>query len=790
MRAVTKENLLILGSILACFSICFTYIAPILFRKESFFEETIEVQEINISTVNNSGNCVISGDTVYWENDYANLSVTPHTHVGLINHQQIAKLRWNWSDTNIDVVFRFPTQLNPDKDIWLWQNVSYLSKYYLNNISDYSPLGYTPSKVDYGDIPSDYYYNVTICENVTDCTYYIVGFDSMHWINPEQTNATFNYTVITKEWVSQKHRFLYTTDYGKHDYYITDVPVKQGETYIVKWRYGLPIGSGNGKWELMAKLSSETISEALVSGHYCMIDPWWGNGEWLYRKWIEIDYNQVPSDLEDFPVLVYNSSDNDLKAHARSDGNDIAFVKDDNAQLNHEIEVWNSSNGNIVAWVNVTQVNSSSPPTGFWMYYGNNSASNQENVVGTWNTSRYIHVWHMNGTTDGTIYDSTGNNDSVSNSGESVSGWVGNATKFISANSDYVNFGDMNQPCDGVLANVTFEFYGNSSNDDSIFMSKYVTTPETERRYYVRITDNKMRGYLADGDSGDYWYYDTDNVVHTNDSLAYMVFAYDAVAEYITMYYNGTIKPATNIHPDPDVEDFFKDGTENDELGTISNLSLYSDMICDEFRISKVNASGDWIEATYNTISNRSGVNSFCDYGSEQSGIATTSVDEISPYWQDGSSVSITASTDTGTPDNVTLWYRWSDDNNSWGGGNWAENNDTIDSNLSDVDGVEDIGVETDFQNCQDTSVDSDVMTLVENNTGSQYYNDSVDDNLTDVDGYADNGTESDFGNAQDISPDADYMTLTEIDYGFSGAEEWLDVNALDMSDEISDDWT
>jgi len=95
----------------------------------------------------------------------------------------------------------------------------------------------------------------------------------------------------------------------------------------------------------------------------------------------------------------------------------------------------------------------------------------------------------------------------------------------------------------------------------------------------------------------------------------------------------------------------------------------------------------------------------------------TSSVDDISPYWQDTNTLQLNA-TATGTPSNVTLWYRWATDNISWDGcnDNWV--NDTVDSNTSNLDGTDDIGTETGFANCKESIPDSDYMVLTEGNQG------------------------------------------------------------------------
>jgi len=166
---------------------------------------------------------------------------------------------------------------------------------------------------------------------------------------------------------------------------------------------------------------------------------WW-NTNWPYRKLITIDHTKVGSPLINFPVLIYRSADSDLANKAQTDGHDIAFVlySDNTTKLNHEIEFYNNMNGNLVAWVNVTSL-SPTVNTKIWMYYGNNACSNQQNVVGTWN-SQYVMVQHLN-ETSGTVYDSTqyGNDGTPHGSmNQNAAGKIDGADQF-DGTDDYID---------------------------------------------------------------------------------------------------------------------------------------------------------------------------------------------------------------------------------------------------------------------------------------------------------------------------------------------------------------
>jgi hypothetical protein len=97
--------------------------------------------------------------------------------------------------------------------------------------------------------------------------------------------------------------------------------------------------------------------------------PWWHKG-WEYRKKITIDHSKVVNNLVNFPVLISLDSDYNLAQKAQDNGNDIVFIDASGAKLNHEIELFNGSTGELISWVNVTKL-SSTEDTILYMYYGN-----------------------------------------------------------------------------------------------------------------------------------------------------------------------------------------------------------------------------------------------------------------------------------------------------------------------------------------------------------------------------------------------------------------------------------
>jgi hypothetical protein len=383
----------------------------------------LPIYSFNVSAdeVSPSGETVI-GDSVVWDAPYAYLKVYPHTASDGIRQIQYCDFIWKKPSTSIDLAFIFPMQLMGAKDVFVWKNISHMvsnpvistfsDSYTIKKIVSYSVLPVTPLSVDFGDIPSTRYYyvavrNNSVWHNIT------VGFDSFIWINSSHTGAVFTYsyqsltgyTSVEKyffDWVSIKNLFSMEQVGSSFYYYFKGVFVSQGMSYHLKWMYDLPINS-HGKWSLMLKLSSDTLSDALDNNRYVMLDPWY-NSAWKYSMRIVIDHTKVEVNLYNYPVYFNYSSSSFV--HAQSDGDDFMFIALGNAtKYNHQIE--NFSSNRLIAWVNITTL-SSTVDTVLYLYYGNAVCSSQANNASTWN-STYVMVYHMKDASSTTVGDSTVN---------------------------------------------------------------------------------------------------------------------------------------------------------------------------------------------------------------------------------------------------------------------------------------------------------------------------------------------------------------------------------------------
>jgi len=326
----------------------------------------------------------------------------------------------------------------------------------------------------------------------------------------------------------------------------------------------------------------------------------WDN-DWQYSKTITIDHTKVPSTQTNFPILVHNTS-SDFATHAQADGDDFAFIDSTNTtQYNHEIEKYNSTSGELTAWVNVSSL-SSTMDTKINLYYGNAGASNQEHITDTWD-SDFLAVFHL-AESSGDILDSTVNANIGQEQGTATYGQtsvVGDGIIF--SDDDYFTHV---LDKDVIVENSFTVEYWQSGEQGMITGDFY-----SDKRSYFGIGG----GQYAIGWGDDYEYYGgiPDSDWH------YFVFATQADFDL------DVFIDAVNQNGDSGVPlSSSSFATEADyNIGrAVSNHTSYNWIgMIDEVRFSNVIRSVDWGITTYATQSSPS---TFASYSTESSGEAVT----------------------------------------------------------------------------------------------------------------------------------------------------------------------
>jgi hypothetical protein len=393
---------------------------------------------------------------------------------------------------------------------------------------------------------------------------------------------------------------------------------------------------------------------------------WW-NSNWLNRKLITINSSQVETDLTNFPILI-NITDTDLRDDAQDDGDDIAFILlDDSTKLNHEIEMFNGSTGQLYAWVNITSL-SGSEDTKIWMYYNNSGCTNQENVHGVWD-SNFIGVWHFE-ESSGVAEDSTANELNGSFHGSLPDA----KSSQIYLGQDFNGYNDYIEVTDPGSGSILDFDYG-----DDITMSVWIKPdtlpsygcilnkdPYMDMNYGMQNVGQQLNFFYRDSADTYYPEYLTTGNVLSIGTWSYATASYTfGTGSTAKIYIDGTERLASwNVGDGNDAPLVSNNPLwfGADDIGTPGSPDEEFDGIIDEFRISNIIRNSSWINTSYNTMKNQS---TFINIESEGY-ITNTSVNSISPYIVTYSPFTIIAM-GSSTLDNVTLYYRYSTDNSSWG---------------------------------------------------------------------------------------------------------------------------
>ena len=346
----------------------------------------------------------------------------------------------------------------------------------------------------------------------------------------------------------------------------------------------------------------------------------WYNTSWEYRKKIEISLNdEISSNLSNFPVLV-SVADSDFIKATENDGTDIIFTSSDGTtRLAHEIERYDSSTGEVIAWVKIPTL-SASATTDIYIYYKGVVEIDASSV---WDDN-YRLVYHLNQTSTGTqneFYDVSDNANDGTGGGEGditndtnriptrVEGKIGYGQSFdgpTNGSGDFIFVQDAN--------NWPGKDGGNSSGEDN----------NTTVEFWAKVEDNH-----GDEDNMDFFGYRGGG--QDNNFALFKVASLNLIVRHNSLF-NSDVDATTSdwthlmvVYNPGGSSKIYQDGVLAQEVsGTsgnkgqrqngefalgaeldtpsgnlVANNELQGDL--DEFRISDVARSADWASATYAT---------------------------------------------------------------------------------------------------------------------------------------------------------------------------------------------
>jgi len=334
---------------------------------------------------------------------------------------------------------------------------------------------------------------------------------------------------------------------------------------------------------------------SFITGYPSPFDPF--DYGWQYRKQISVDHTQVAGDLVNFPILLSTTDSDFMKT--QTDGDDLLFMNGEGEaiKLPYELEMFNQTTGNLLAWVNIPSL-SSIEDTVFYIYYGNPTCASQQNPEKTWDAN-FWGVWHLQ-ESSGIRCDSTRyTRDCISSGTTHITSAKIDGGEIFDQRPDRIytilNTEHMSQLTMECWVAFSTEEADPSTGGD-VFMSMHLNDPsvfrDEDEKYYVWVDGHTQKIESTHVFRDTNWHYVS--VVATGAQLILYV---DNVVEGSAPW-DGT---SSNMYP-------FYMG--DNRLGTD-----YFFGTIDEVRISNSARDRNWISTCYQNQNNPSG---FVTIGSEE----------------------------------------------------------------------------------------------------------------------------------------------------------------------------
>lgn len=349
---------------------------------------------------------------------------------------------------------------------------------------------------------------------------------------------------------------------------------------------------------------------------------WYATGGlWTGRKTIDINHMKVSSTtgITNFP-MVFSVTDLDLRSTGngggvgQTDGGDILFTASDGStKLSHEIEKYTPATGELVAWVKIPFLSSTST-TRIYIYYGDDDVANQFDTTNVWDTN-FKAVWHMeddpsvacSGVSE--LCDSTSNarnadSNGAMTSGDLVSGKIGNSIDFDGSN-DYF--------------------------DTSTALSNFITNTNATMEAWAYPTEvgptitSSYDGNTIVGDAGGFMGIHQGTISSVNNLWSQN---YDGTDDRVGSPYTGSVWTQIVLVHTGGTLFAYKNGVlvsstasgntnslaSNIRIGRAFSSNYFGGLI-DEVRVSNTARTSDWILTQYN---NQNDPSSFYSYGGEE----------------------------------------------------------------------------------------------------------------------------------------------------------------------------
>jgi Domain of unknown function (DUF2341)/PQQ enzyme repeat len=347
------------------------------------------------------------------------------------------------------------------------------------------------------------------------------------------------------------------------------------------------------------------------------------------QRSMTIDHTKVPSTQSNFTVLV-SVTDAALKTVANGGhvanayGYDIGFYADSGGttKLKWEKEKYDGTTGDLIAWVEIPSISSSSD-TVFYLMYGDSAINtDQSDPPNTWD-SNFKGVWHMNDNAPNTtIRESTATRANGTNNGNTntkiTAGQIGNALSYNGSTDG--SFAAIDLSATNIVTLSFWMKWTSNANDDDLAFE------------YTPNYNTNAGGFIADWNASGFG----GGKFETGMGMGNFTYWTDLSARPATgiwhlvhLVFNRS-GPTNKVYVDGSLQTLTTGKQTASAMGNFSSSSLYfmsraasalnAAGTLDEVRLSTIERTPNWVTTEYN---NQSSPGTFIIMGSESCGTAT-----------------------------------------------------------------------------------------------------------------------------------------------------------------------
>jgi Domain of unknown function (DUF2341). len=326
---------------------------------------------------------------------------------------------------------------------------------------------------------------------------------------------------------------------------------------------------------------------------------------------ISVNAAQVPSTQTDFPMLV-SVTDARFKTVSNgghvgnANGFDIRPYSDSGlttAITGYELERYNATTGEVVMWVKIASLSSSTTPV--YLAYGDSGITTNGSSGSSTFSNSFSGVFHLKDGTTLSITDSTGTISGSNNFATAATGQIDGGSGHVSASTQFINY------TTGVpsLTAVTVSAWVKATSFPNAYNSPVYKGDGSSRHWgiFVKSTGKLALYYTATAEVS---YDGTGSHTLSTGTWYYLTGTYSSSAGltgYVNAASDGTASANGNLASNGTTPTIFI-GSDPGTAGRLWNGTL------DEVRVSSVVRSADWITTEYN---NQNAPGTFATLGTE-----------------------------------------------------------------------------------------------------------------------------------------------------------------------------